>query len=242
MKNQLNTLILLLLMSSVTIACAQWDGTSERASGPVTKKQLDLDGFSGIGLTLSADVHIRQGNRQEVEIEARESVIENITTNVRNDFWKIGFERNMRNYDKITIWITVPELDRLSVSGSGDIKGKGKFEDLEELDLVISGSGNINLEFEAEKTSCTLTGSGDMTVVGTTKTQKISVTGSGDVSSFDLDTRDCVVRITGSGDCEVSASDNLEVYLTGSGDVDYKGDPNVRSRILGSGDIRNRGK
>ncbi|MEL6721292.1 MAG: head GIN domain-containing protein [Bacteroidota bacterium] len=242
MKNHLNSLVLLFFMGSITIACAQWDNNSTKASGPVTKKQLNLEDFSGVGLTLSADVHIRQGSRQEVEIEARESVIENITTNVKNDYWKIGFERNMRNYDKITIWITIPDLERLAVSGSGDIKGKGKFEDLEELDLSVSGSGNIYLEFEAEETNCAIAGSGDMELVGQTRSQKISITGSGDVDSSELSAKECVVRITGSGDCEVNASDNLEVFITGSGDVDYKGDPNVRSRILGSGDIRNRGK
>lgn len=241
MKNHLNSLIVLFLMGSVTVACAQWDSGGAKASGPMTKKQLNLDNFSGVGLTLSADVHIRQGSRQSVEIEAKESVIDNITTNVKNDYWKIGFERNMRNYDKITIWITLPDLDRLSVSGSGDIKGKGKFEGLEELDLSISGSGNIYLEFDAAETNCSVTGSGDMQIEGKTRAQKISITGSGDVDSSELSTRDCVVRITGSGDCEVNASDNLEVYITGSGDVDYKGDPNVRSRILGSGDVRNRG-
>jgi len=241
MKNHLNSLVLLFFISSVTIACAQWDNGGATASGPMTKKQLNLDDFDGIGLTLSADVHIRQGSQQSVEIEAKESVIENITKEVKNDYWKIGFDRKMRNYDKITIWITIPDLERLSVSGSGDIKGKGMFEDLDEIDLSVSGSGNIHLEFEANETYCSVTGSGDIEVAGKTKNQKISITGSGDVDSSDLSTEECVVRITGSGDCEVNASDNLEVYITGSGDVDYKGDPNVRSRILGSGDIRNRG-
>jgi len=242
MKNYLNSLILLFFTTSVTVACAQWDNGSVSASGPMVKKQLNLDDFKGVGLSLNADVHIRQGSQQSVEIEAKESVIENITKEVRNDYWKIGFERNMKNYDKITIWITIPDLEKLSVSGSGDIKGKGKFENLEDLHLSISGSGNIYLDLEAEKTNCSITGSGGLKITGKTKHQKISITGSGDVDSYDLDTEECVVRITGSGDCEVSVSNNLEAYITGSGDVDYKGDPNVRSRIVGSGDIRNRGK
>lgn len=241
MKNHLNSLVLLFFISSISIACAQWDNGGATASGKMTKQSLNLDDFNGVGLTLSADVYIRQGNRQSVEIEAKESVIENITKEVKNDYWKIGFKRNMRNYDKITIWITLPDLERLAVSGSGDIKGEGEFEDLDELDLSVSGSGNIHLAFEAEETNCSIAGSGDIQLKGKTRSQKISVTGSGDVDSSNLSAKECVVRITGSGDCEVNVSDNLEVYITGSGDVDYKGDPNVRSRILGSGDVRNRG-
>lgn len=231
----------LFVAAALSFACVQWEGGNNAAvEGERMRTTLDLDKFTGLGLSLSADVYLRQGNQQSVEIEARESVIENITKDVSNQYWKIGFKKSMRNYDKITIWVTVPTIDKLSVSGSGDISGENAFDGLDELKMNVSGSGNIQFEAEADEANCVVTGSGNIELRGSADDQKISITGSGDVESNNFKVKECVVRITGSGDCEVNVSERLEVYITGSGDVTYKGDPSVRSRITGSGDVRAR--
>ncbi|MEM0991567.1 MAG: head GIN domain-containing protein [Bacteroidota bacterium] len=230
---------LLFIVASISFACVQWDdGNRVAVEGEMVKRTLDLDQFSGFGLSLSAKIYLRQGSRQSVEIEARESVIENINQDVSDDYWKIKFKKSMRKYDRVTIWITLPRVDRLSVSGSGDILGENRFDNLEDLKLNVSGSGNIRLEAEADETNCVVTGSGNIALAGTANNQKVSITGSGDVESEDFAAETCVVRITGSGDCEVNVRDRLEVYITGSGDVSYKGDPSVKSRITGSGDVK----
>jgi hypothetical protein len=214
------------------------DSTSEEARGGYEKTTLNIDNFNELALSLNATVYLRQGSPQSVEVEAKESVIDNITREVRGDRWSIGFERSMRNTGDITIWVTVSELEEISVSGSGKIIGKNALTASDDLKLAISGSGSMQLDVTTEELSCVVTGSGNMSLSGRADEQRINISGSGDVRSYDLETKECVIRITGSGNSRVNVGDNLEATITGSGEVDYKGDPRIKSRIVGSGDVR----
>lgn len=238
MKHRLLFISLLFSILFTSTACVQMDSNAEEARGNYEKTTLDIDDFDELALSLSATVYIRQGSSQSVEIEAKESVIDNMRKEVRGDRWSIGFERNMRNTGDITIWVTVPELEEISVSGSGKIIGKNSLTASDELKLAISGSGSMQLDVATEKLSCVVTGSGNMSLSGRADKQRINISGSGDVRSYDLETKECVVRITGSGNSRVNVSDNLEANISGSGEVDYKGDPRIKSRIVGSGDVR----
>ena len=45
------------------------------------------------------------------------------------------------------------------------------------------------------------------------------------------------MRIDGSGDARVNASETLKVQINGSGEVGYRGDPKLTREINGSGEI-----
>jgi hypothetical protein len=65
------------------------------------------------------------------------------------------------------------------------------------------------------------------------------VSGSGDLKAFNFKTRRTETQISGSGNSEISVSENLTVRISGSGDVAYKGNPKIDSRISGSGRLIN---
>ena len=67
----------------------------------------------------------------------------------------------------------------------------------------------------------------------------INISGSGNVRAFGLDTKSTYVRISGSGNSEVTVQDYLNVTISGSGSVYYKGNPDIEANISGSGTILN---
>ena len=92
---------------------------------------------------------------------------------------------------------------------------------MSELDLAISGSGNIEAlsEFDIESESVDLSGSGKLKL-------------------FKVIGQDCNVALSGSGNVEVNVQNELVVDLSGSGNVYYKGVPNsIQSDISGSGSV-----
>lgn len=211
-------MILCLVFSTFSLS-AQWGwGSGIKGEGNRVTKILDIDQFTGIGLALSADVHLIYGKQQKVEIKAQKNIIENIERRVKNGVWSIKFEKNVRNMDPVDIYITLPEFDKVSIAGAGSIIGKDRFQ-LDDLKVSIAGSGEIELEGAAEDLN-------------------ISIAGSGDVRLKELKARECKVSIAGSGDCEINVAKDLSVKIAGSGDVKYKGDPSVKSSIAGSGDVR----
>jgi hypothetical protein len=58
------------------------------------------------------------------------------------------------------------------------------------------------------------------------------------VQAENLEARDVGIRISGSGDAKVHATETLQVTIAGSGDVRYRGQPKVTKKISGSGDVR----
>ena len=211
------SLILICLVFNTFSLSAQWGWGSINGEGNRISKTIDLDQFTGIGLALPAEVHLIYGKKQKVEIKAQKNIIENIEKRVKNGFWNIKFEKNVRNMDPVDIFITLSEFDKVSIAGSGSIIGKDRFQ-LDDLKVSIAGSGEIELEGEAKELN-------------------ISIAGSGDVQLKALKAKACKVSIAGSGDCKINVEQNLTVKIAGSGDVKYKGNPSVKSSIAGSGDV-----
>ena len=85
----------------------------------------DLPPFTEIMLKISGKVYLEQGDTQSVKIVASDETLEEIITEVKGRSLNIRFPNtNMFkkwNPGKIEIYITVPGIDALNVSGSGDI-------------------------------------------------------------------------------------------------------------------------
>ncbi len=200
--------------------------------------------FSEISLRIPGKLHLEQGSKQSVEIVGKQSTLDEIITEVRgrelvirfkskNYFWK-DFE-----IGKIEIFITVPEIDELSISGSGDIINDGEINS-RILNLIVSGSGDILLnDLKAERVKVAISGSGDVALAGDGKAEDLSVTisGSGDFKGIDFAADDVVVKIAGSGGASVYAENILNVRVAGSGDVKYKGSPRIDQSVVGSGKV-----
>ena len=204
-----------------------------------------VDQFTSISLRMSAHVQLEQGGKQNLEIVAKTSTLEEIITEVKEGELIIRFPNKnyfLNDFDsgEITIYITVPEIKRLAVSGSGDIIAEDEIK-AKSLDLAVSGSGNITLiELSAEKVNATISGSGSVTLAGKTAAKELSATisGSGNLKAQDFKADDVNVKVSGSGNVSIEASENLNVRVSGSGNVNYKGNPAIDSSISGSGKIR----
>ena len=96
----------------------------ESGHGSVVSRTLFLDDFHSLDLQSSADIFIRQGSQQEVVVEGQDNIIDLLDTRIRNGEWEIDFVDCIRNHDKIEIYITIPDIRDLTISGSGKIYGE----------------------------------------------------------------------------------------------------------------------
>jgi hypothetical protein len=205
----------------------------------------EVPSFSEIALRIPAKLYVEQGNTQSVKIEAKSSTLEEIITEVKDRQLTIRFKS--KNYlfksftpGKIDIYITVPEIDGLSVSGSGDIIVEDEIS-TRILDLAVSGSGDILLgDLKADRVKSSISGSGDIIIQDGGEATDFSITtsGSGDVKAENFEAKDVVVRISGSGNCSVTANRSLKARVAGSGSVFYNGNPSIDSSVAGSGRVK----
>lgn len=211
------------------------------------KQVREVPPFSEISLRVSGKLYVRQGDVQSVEISAKPSSLEEIITEVRGRTLNVRFKtRNLviSNFDpgNIVITVTVPEINSLSVAGTGDIIAD-KPVNSRIIDLSVSGSGNIFMdELNSESVKANITGSGDIEIAGGAIAQELSVVigGSGNVNAASYEASNVDIKIAGSGNCNVYSNGNLKARIAGSGSVYYHGNPSIDTSVLGSGVIEKR--
>ena len=207
------------------------------------EEERKVSSFSGINLGISADVFLTQENSQKVVLEGDSDVLEKIETEVSGNTLVIKYEKSfrIRNIPKVKIYISVPEIEKLSVSGSGSILAQNSINS-EDIEFNVSGSGLIEIDdLTVDNISSSISGSGDIVLSGseTVKFFKISISGSGDLSSEGLKVDEFIARISGSGKCKTNVVSRLEAVISGSGRIYYKGNPIIDASISGSGKIEN---
>jgi hypothetical protein len=207
--------------------------TQTREAGIFNK--LHFDGAYTVFLT--------QGENYSVKIEADPKLLAKITTEVKNGTLKVDTKDHgwfgCNKYDRkdVKVYITIKELKGIEIDGSAELKGEGKFTG-DTIDLSVAGSGDIEMEVEAKLLDTGIAGSGDIVLRGKASEFKAGIAGSGDIKAFGLSSEKCEVSIAGSGDCQVTAAQELEISIAGSGDVTYKGNPTkLKTSVSGSGDI-----
>lgn len=230
------------------------------------RETRDVSTFTRISFRTAGKVFVKQGTPQKVEIEGSSETLEKIKTTVEGGKLSIGPEGKWNNWswgddDKVTVYITVANIETLSVSGSGDMVAQTKIIS-NNLNLNVSGSGSLQAEIEAADVEADVSGSGDMDLKGKCKNFASDVSGSGSVSlnvtiseqaDFDISGSGKVnatgsaqfvkTEITGSGKVLAAdlVTDKCKVRISGSGDVEINVKTELDANISGSGTVLYKG-
>lgn len=195
MKTQKIVLAAIIIASIATQSCtkeyALIDGTGE-----VTTETLMVRDFSGISMEGADHVIISYGSEQKVEVTGHPNIISRIQTDVTGGIWYMELERGNYGRYELTYHITLPSIEKISNTGSGNVTIADPMEQ-QYLEVILTGSGSL--------------------------------------FGFPLRAESCQVDISGSGNCEITASQRLSVSIDGSGSVFYKGKPSVSETVSGSG-------
>lgn len=211
------------------------------------KEVRDVSEFSKISLHISGKLYLKQSDRQRVEIVAKSSTLEDIIAEVKGGELIIRFKnRNVFwrsfNSGNIEIHVSVPEIEGLSVSGSGDIIADNRITS-HRMSMAVSGSGGIKLDnLRADRVKASVSGSGGLFIGngGMAEEFEASISGSGSVKAENFEAKNVEVHVSGSGNCSIHAVETLKARVAGSGSVYYSGSPRIDSSVSGSGRVRNR--
>lgn len=252
MKKLLSLITAIILITSVSFA--------------QKRETRNVPTFTKISFRTSGKVYVKQGSPQKVEIEGSADVLEKIKTTVEGDKLSIGpegkwFDWSWGNDDKVIVYITVANIETLSVSGSGDMIVQTKITG-NDLNLNVSGSGSLQAEIDAGDVDADVSGSGDMELKGKCKSFKSDISGSGGVTlnlsiagsaGFDISgsgeveatgTAQAVkAEITGSGKVLAAnlVTEKCDVRISGSGDVEINVKTELDAQISGSGTVSYKG-
>src|SRR4051794_26968407 len=205
------------LLLPAAIATVALTGCAIDDDGPRVTDTRNVGDFTRIDNSGSADVRLHVGEPRRVRVRAGDKVIDDVHTVVRDGVLRIDFDHHGFGGDDVVVEASVPKLDGVIVSGSGDVDADG---------------------IRADAFDVRSDGSADVALTGTVHQLGIDLDGSGNANVAGLIARSARVSVGGSGDASVRAADALDVRLDGSGDVKYAGHPRLTKSLDGSGDLR----
>lgn len=254
MRNYILNGILICLILSIT-SCDIVTG-----EGPIVEKGFAVDKFSSIELDGSFDVNLSQGTTQNVVAKGNENIIDKLRLTVSEETLYLSLEPgNYMNYD-LEVNLTVPSVEQIVLNGSGDIHistfvgisdltvqldGSGDIKTTDDsvvevkskAEVMLEGSGDIDLHLKVNSVTATLDGSGDIDLAGSANSLNAELDGSGDIKAFDLEALKGDVSLDGSGSIKVFVTKALKASLDGSGDIEYRGEPKLEASVDGAGTI-----
>ena len=240
-------------------------GRIEEGNGESATEDRDVAEFSGVIAAMSIPVDVEAGPVRAVKVTCDSNLLEFIVTSVESgDLIVRGLDDDDDGFVAINptvdcrVTVTTPGANRMTSTGSGLLTVTG--DDLgglsdvmstgsggvvvhgravsEQVSVTTTGSGVISVDAVAADTTTLLsTGSGGISVLdGTTGAFDLTSTASGAVDAGGLVANVVNATISGSGSCEVTATESVSATLSGSGILTVHGDPEVREiTATGSG-------
>ena len=232
-----------------------------------SKETRTVDTFTKISFRLGGNLFLRQGSPQKVELEGKKDVLDKIETEVSSGKLIIGTNRrwsdwNWHDNDDIKVYITVKDIEAISVSGSGDLVAETKLTG-GNFDLNVSGSGSFKAEVEASgDIRADVSGSGSIDIKGKCRNFESDISGSGDVALSAAVTERADFGVSGSGKVRASGTaqkvkaslsgsgkvlasnldtDSCDIHISGSGDVEISVKTTLDANISGSGSVSYKG-
>lgn len=200
-----------------------------------------LADFNRLSMQGHGDLTLVQGSAPSITIETDPETLEHLKVEVENGElilgWKSWLDFLFQMGKKVRYTVTYPTLTALSISGSckarsGPIEG-------ESFQFHISGSGSLTApQMNVQNLEVRISGSAEVDLAGTAVRQDVRVSGSGKVVARGLASQAAQVRVSGSGDLTLNVSQTLNVTVSGSASVAYLGSPQIQQSISGSASIR----
>jgi hypothetical protein len=213
----------------------------EQGSGNVVTETRPVSGFDKVLLNGIGDVTLVQGDVESLEIEAEDNVIEQISTEVKDNTLEIRFDKKTVIPTKsVKFRLTMPNIHSLETQGVSNIQSDQITTD--HLQISISGTGNVDIDhLNAEQLTINISGAGNLTARGKVREEKVSLSGAGNFTGDDLETQTARITISGLGRVTAWVTEQLDVTISGTGGVEYYGTPQISQQISGLGNLRHLG-
>jgi hypothetical protein len=189
--------------------------------GPIVTESREVSGFDAISVRGSARLIVKIGDAPSISIEGPERSVKRLTTDVDGDTLYLRSSRKEwafgQGESRLTIRVTVPELNELRLEGSNDVRLSG----------FNGGSSRIEIE-----------GAANLEADGRLDELTVHMSGAGRANLRDLVAGDAKVTVDGVGSVHVHSTKSLDATMNGVGAILYSGTPReVNTSMNGVGTI-----
>jgi hypothetical protein len=135
------------------------------------------------------------------------------------------------------IYVSVRNVNDLQVNGGGKIVSENSIA-ADFMSLGVSGNGSLDVDLKGNSVKAEVSGNGTLTLRGYASSIDAVLSGSGNINGYACSLETAKVKVTGTGNCQLTVSNNIDAMVMGSGSVKHKGNTKTaQKKIYGSGSI-----
>jgi hypothetical protein len=224
-----------------------WGSSGKRTiygKGEIITKDIPVEEFTKVTVRIRSKIYLDTSgdNSGEIKIELYENLAEELDVTVNNGHLfidsKKNFNKNSRGNGIPKVYLSSAVLEALSIEGIAEF-GETDTISCESFSLSVMGvSGSTELDFDVKELNIDISGVGDIVLTGTADKMVINSSGVGSLKAFNLIAKEADVDVSGVGSVEIYCEDKLNAELSGVGGISYKGDPQVNKDKSGLGSIK----
>ena len=210
-------------------------------------KSFDLDGFDEITISSGIEADITIGPDFSIVAEARDNdTLDNLEISVRGHTLYIDRDSSVMEFlfgdhDRLTVTITLPELNEIDVNSGVSAYVTGAFGDT--ISAEASSGADIELEnITASGVSLAASSGADIEATGRCESLEVDVSSGADIDAKALECLRVDASSSSGSQADVFASDSIKSRASSGGDVNVWGSPDntdISNSSGGDTDIRN---
>lgn len=212
-----------------TVACAPWE-ESVKGNGNVVTKERTVSTFSKLELNGVFNVFVAQGGKEAVKVETDENLQDHIEVVQEGSHLIIkSKDKPTIKATKMNVYVTVTNLDLMEVNGVGNVSSTSALK-LDKFKLNFTGVGSTDLNLNSKDLTVKIEGVGNIKLKGSADNASITASGTGNLEAFDLAAKKLDVNVSGVGNTEVRADEEISINSSGIGNLSYTGNATVKSK------------
>jgi hypothetical protein len=189
--------------------------TNDGADGTSATREIAWNGGDRLDVDLAADVQfIQSPGPAKLVVTGPKDAVDHVVLDGSHLQYA---DDDGNNSGPIKVTLSAPDVRHFAINGSGGLTIDGFNQD--DLDVAVSGSGNV-------------------TAKGKARDVKLDISGDGDVDMSELAADSAEADISGSGRASIAPANAADLHISGDGEIDLKTRPaKLNSDVSGSGRI-----
>lgn len=199
-------------------------------------KTYDSKNFDKLEMGNAFHINVKQGTDFKIKAQGDSRDIDDLIVKVSSGELKIYYKKwRIRRY-RMEIDIEMPTLKEIDFSGATTSFVQG-FENLDELEIDLSGSSKATISANARLYEIDLSGASELGLEGSGKEMEVDLSGASKLNAFDTMVEKATLDVSGASSGRVNVSGKLNIKASGASKVRYRGNPQVSSDLSGSSHV-----
>lgn len=201
-----------------------------------------FENFDEIQLISMFDFEIEKGDEYKVSLEGDKDELDEVYVKQQGDRLEIRYRKewdwwkDSRNKDRIKVYIEMPILEHLEVSGA--CEGKVKDFDNEDISFEIVGASEIWADISPDYLGADLTGASKLVLEGKAEELNVDLAGASKLDAYLFRVNEADVSASGASTAKVYANDEIVAEASGASSIRYRGSANVISDSNGLSSVK----